>query len=309
MIVLLLASLTCAGFNVQLKQTYGFRPSQLDEAAQTVKSKQMDAIWSAVQNDPATLGPCLKTALQSTDDAWLRYDGSQLLVSIDHSPEAKAMLFDALQRVPMDDVDLRSWVHLASSFGVDGYDTSNLGRKWLAYPKPEYYLPEHGAYKIDRGIGALFIFGSMDEKYATPALIDISKSTTGDSQKIATWLLKQQATPEALSAAPLSHPQLIEPRKSPHNTREEFMSAFNALLSGNEKPFLTLMDAVPDGERDLVAVATADDLDTIRKVRRHYAAINNQHIVEFYDQFTQIILTMVLREMRAERAAAPTAPH
>jgi hypothetical protein len=219
------------------------------------------------------------------------------------------MLFDALQRVPMDDVDLRTWVHFASSFGVDGFDTSGLGRKWLAYPKAEYYLPEHGAYKIDRRTAALFIFGSMDEKYATPALIEISKSATGDQQKIATWLLQQQATPEALGVAPLSRPQLVEPRKSPRNTREEFMSAFRALLDGQDEPFMKLIESVPDGERDLVAVATADDLDTIRKVRRHYAAINNQHMIEFYDQFTQIILTMVLREMRAERAAAPTAPH
>jgi len=57
MIFALLAALTCADFHKLLTQTYGFRPSQLNAAAQTEKSRQMDAIWRAVENDPATLGP------------------------------------------------------------------------------------------------------------------------------------------------------------------------------------------------------------------------------------------------------------
>src|SRR5947199_4630029 len=107
MILALLAALSCTDFSQLLTKTYGFRPSQLNVAAQTEKSRQMDAVWRAVQKDPATLGPCLKEKLkQAGDDNWFRFDGSQLLVSVDHSPEARSMLFDAVGRVPLADVDL-----------------------------------------------------------------------------------------------------------------------------------------------------------------------------------------------------------
>jgi len=312
MIFALLAALTCADFNKLLTQTYGFRPSQLNAAAQMEKSRQMDAVWRAVQKDPATLGPCLGEALKRAgDDNWFRFDGSQLLVSVDHSPEARATLFDAVGRVPLDDVDLRTWVHAVSALGLEGFDTTALAKRWMSYPKPGYSLPEHGAYVVDRANSALFIYGSLDEKFATPALVDLIASGNKEQKEIATWLLMSQATTEALNAvahmnadrlskqaiesrkALLEHPALIDPRKQPLNTRAEFMSAFNALLNGDERPFDRMVAAVEDGERDLVAVMTPADLDTIRRVRRHYAAANNQHAIEYYNQFSQIIMTAV----------------
>jgi len=59
----------------------------------------MDAVWKAVQQDPGTLGPCLKAALKRpTEDDWFLFDGSQLLVSVDHSREAKLILLDGRPR-------------------------------------------------------------------------------------------------------------------------------------------------------------------------------------------------------------------
>jgi hypothetical protein len=83
-------SARCAGLDAQIARTYGFRPSQLDGEGRERKSAQMDALWQAVQSNPAVLGPCLKAALARTkDDGWLLFDGSQLLVSVDPSEAAQ----------------------------------------------------------------------------------------------------------------------------------------------------------------------------------------------------------------------------
>lgn len=302
----------CAELNEQLKRTYGFRPSQLAPEARALKSEQMEAVWDAVRADPSGLVPCLKAALtRAADDSWFRFDGSQLLISVDPSREAKTFLFDALRRVSLDDVDLRTWVRAASALGLEGFDTSELGRRWLFYPRAEYFLPEHGSYRVDRENGAMFIFGALDEQYATPVLAEIARGGDGEPREIATWLLLSQASPDALRElsrlktsglsaeasasvhAIRTRPSLIIPRNPPKTSRDEFLAAFTALLGGNEAPFAHLVKTIPDGERDLVAVATPSDVEVIRKVRRYYIARNTQHAIEDYNQFSQILMTLV----------------
>ncbi len=309
------ASTPCAAFNATLKSTYGFHPSKLSKAESAAKSKEMDAIWKAVEQDPSTLAPCLKEALaQPTEDTWFVFDGSQLLVSVDDSREAKLRLLDALGRVSLDDVNLRSWVAQVSVMGLEGFDTSALGSRWLVYPNASYFLPEHASYHVDRENGAMFIFGTLDETFATPALIALSETSRGEVKNIVAGLLMDQATPEALRAvaqlnvtgltpeviasrrALLEGPNLIVPRNPPRTTRSEYLAAFTSFLAGDPKPFNALMAAVPDGERDLVAVSTPDDLEIIRKVRRRYMAGNNQHAIEYYNQFTVILMTLVWKK-------------
>jgi len=301
----------CAELDALIEKTYGFLPSSLDAAGRESKSAQMDVVWRMVHKNPSALRPCLKAALAKTNDDWFRFDGSQLLVAVDSSREAKLMLLDAFTKVPLDEVDLRTWVAAASSLGVEGFDTSALGRRWLQYPKAEYYLTEHAAYRVDRENGAMFLIGTLDERFATPLLIDLVQTSTGETKEIATWMLMSQATPEALQAlsmmstdglspavianrkALLQKPALIVPRPSPRTTRKNFVDAFRALLDGNDVPFDLLVERVPDGERDLVAVATAEDLDLLRRVRRHYIARNTPHAIEYYNQFSQILMTLV----------------
>jgi hypothetical protein len=97
---------------------------------------------------------------------------------------------------------------------------------------------------------------------------------------------------ESLDAL-LNDPNLVQPRKPPKTSRAEFLEAFAALLKGDEAPFDQLVESVPDGERDLVAVATEGDLELLRRVRRYYIAKNTQHGIAYYNQFTQIIMTLV----------------
>lgn len=315
---------SCSSLKSLVHRTYGFRPSLLTEAARDAKAQQMDAVWQAVQKNPTSLVPCLKAELaQRPDDAWFQFDAGQLLVSVDPSRDSKLTLLAAMKQVSLDDVDPRTWVQTASSLGRDGFDTSDLGRRWLTAPQATYSLPEHGGYEVDRGTGAMFIFGAMDERYATPALSKLSRILSGEAREVATGLLMSQATKEALQAlkeldpaglsaqaiarrqALLEHPTLIEPREPPKTTRKEFLAAFQAFVAGDPQPFDHLVEQVPDGERDVVAVCTPEDVELLRRVRRYYIARSNQHAIDYYNVFSQILMTFVWRA-DAPAKAAPT---
>lgn len=274
----------------------------------------MDRLWDTVRANPGELLPCLRAALADPKtDPWFRFDGSNLLVTIDPSPESKAEQIRRYVAVDLDDVHLGFWVGILAQRGAEGFDVSEAGARWLAFPKAEYYLPQHGAYKIDSLMGAFFIYGSMDEAQATPALLKIASDAGHPAREQALAILLFQATPESFRALKiankvgraekaqsamlrlLENPRRVKPRDKPKTTREEFLKAFNAYVNGDGRPFQALVSEVSDGERDVVAVLNQEDVSLVRKVRRKMIANANQHAFEFYKTFTDILMTLVWR--------------
>jgi len=302
----------CANLQRSIKETYNFSPAKLTEAEKTAKSEAMDRVWENVKSNRSTLVPCLRAAVTDRSaDSFFRFDGSNLLLSLDPSRESKLALIDAYTHVDLRDVDLRVWVGRLALMGVDGFDISPAADKWLRFPNAFYFLPQHGAYKVTVDNGAMFLFGSMDEAHATPALLKIVADKNHPGREIALWGLMNQATTESLQAlrqinprefstkaqqslgALLAKPSLLQPREKPKNTRQEFVSAFESLLAGNAHAFLDLVSEVPDGERDVVAVLKPEDLPLVRKVRRRIIANGNQHSIGFYNSFTSILMTFI----------------
>lgn len=301
----------CDEFQKSVNSTYNFKPSSLTAAEQTAKSEAMDRFWEMVKKGSAKMLPCLRKSLDDPNaDSWFRFDGSNLLVSLDPSEASKAALIRNYTAADLDDVDLRLWVSTLARLGAEGFDVSAAGARWLSYPKAHYYLPEH-AYEVKAFDGALFLFGSMDEAQATPALIKIVSQPNHPGREYALKILMAQATPEALRALKqldattlsgkaasdlrsfLAKPKMFEPRAKPKTTRAEFLAAFEKLLNNDSSYFMDLVEKVPDGERDVVATMKPEDLPLIRKVRRRFIAAGNQHVIEFYDSFTEILMTLV----------------
>src|ERR1043166_9656163 len=175
----------CAEFARSVKATYNFRPSQLKgEDERAAKSAAMDRFWDSVKANKAELLPCLRAALSDPQaNNWFGFDGSNLLVFLDPSQEPKA------EQVGKD-----------GGRAAEGFDVSEAAARWLAYQKAEYYLPQHGAYRVTKFEGALYLYGSMDEAQATPALLKIVKQPGQPGRDYAAALLTLQATPEALRA-------------------------------------------------------------------------------------------------------------
>ena len=310
----------CAEFDETIKGTYNFRPALLaNESERVKKSAAMDKVWTAVKSKPDPLLPCLRQALQAAGaDPWFLFDGSELLVSIDPSEASKKLQIKNYAATNLEDIDLRVWVGTLARLGAEGFDVSGPGERWLAYPKATYYLPEHGALRVDKFLGGIFIFGSMDEAQATPALLQIAGSTDHPGREQAISLLLMQATPEAIDGLKkvnqaklsssaqsalrkhLTQPILFESRAKPRTSREQFLKAFNNAIGGDWNYFLQLVSEVPDGEKDVVATLKAEDVPLVRKVRRLMIARANQHAAEYYVSFTQILMTMIWRPEMAK---------
>jgi len=304
---------SCEGFQRLVQATYDFKPSELSGAEQAIHSAALDTFWNTVKAGRRSSLPCLRAALSTPHDSGLfLVDGSNLLLSLDSSSSAKALQVRAYTSARLDDIDLGGWVGTLAQRGADGFDVSAAGDRWLHYPNAHYYLPEHGAYKVQRLEGALYLYGSMPESLATPALLRLVMSSRETAREDALYLLMNQATPEALrglrALSPttfsdtaraalrrfLTTPPLFERRSGkPLNTRAEFLGAFHSFLAGDGGPFLALADSVPDGERDVVTVMRSEDLPLLREVRRRMVAAANQHARDYYDSFTRIILTLI----------------
>ena len=310
---------SCAELNQTIKATYNFRPALLaNQSERDSKSAAMDKVWNIVKASPGELLPCLRQELDDPQaNAWFRFDGSNLLVSLDPSAASKKLQIKSYVASNLDDVDLRVWVTTLARRGVEDFDVSGAGERWLSYPKAQYFLPEHGAFEVKTFEGALFIFGSMDEAQAVPALLRIVNQSNHPGREVALAILLNENTPESLRSVKqldvsnlspkarnivrneLAHPELFEPRSKPKTSRKEFLDAFEALLNGNSNLFLDLVSKVPDGERDVVATLTPEDLPLVRRVRRRIISGGNQHSIEFYASFTGIIRTIMLKNADA----------
>lgn len=313
----------CDEFQKLIDRTYDFKPTKLTEAEQTKKSADMDAVWNKVKADPKNTLPCLVAALESpTANSFFRFDGSTLLVSLDRSEPAKKLLIRSFARSELEDIVLSDWIAYILRFGLEGLDTSEAAEAWLKAKDPFYYLPQHGTLKVDRYIGALAIFGSMDEKFATPALAGIASQNGHPGRDLAVTLLSKQVTAEAFDAlaridraglsdrslsaikSTLTSPVFIEKRAGqPKVTRNEFIKALSELSEGKGSNFMDLTTKVTDGEKDAVAVLLPEDVALVRKARRYFASTGTPHTPEWYQSFTDILMVMV-RQPEIEKGSA-----
>jgi hypothetical protein len=312
---------SCAEFQKSVDATYNFKPSKLTANERTVKSAAMDTLWEKVKTNQKELLPCLREAINSPSaNNFFKFDASNLLFSLDPTDETKRTLIKAYAEVDFDDIDLQYWMPYVARLAFEGFDVSSAGESWLKHPNPFYYLPQHGTLKIDKEIGALIIYGSMDESIATPSLVKIASEERNPAREIAVRLLIQQSTPEAFRELKrlnqkglsentrqninslLTKPNLLSPREGkPKIIRQEYLDAFQKLVDGNPSAFMDLADKVTDGEKDAIAVMKSEDIPLIRKARRYFAATANPHSPEWYKSFTDILMALTWKPELTEQ--------
>lgn len=304
---------SCANFQQLVKENYTFKPSKLSNSGRETKSEAMDRVWKYVKSNPAEMLPCLHAALQDPKaDQFFLFDGSNLLVTVDPTKESKAIQLRSYTTVDLADVDLRVWVVVLANLALEDFDTTTAAARWLAYSEASYFIPEH-AFGVGPLEGALFLYGTMPESQATPALAKIASDSTHRGRAFAIRLLMDQATPESLRVLRtldqkslsqkqkkalsefFAKPRVVTPRTQPKTTRAEFIPAFEQLAKGDWEKFLDLVEKVPDGEKDVVAVMKAEDIPLLRRVRRKIIANGSQHAIEFYLSFTEILRTLMMK--------------
>ena len=301
----------CDEFMRTVKATYNFNPAQFNDAQRSAASAKLDDFWNHVKQSRGTLMPCLREALKADQSqSFFGIDGSMLLVDVDPSSASKALQVRKFTDADLDGTDLEYWVKTMARRGVEGFDTSEAGAKWLAYPKAKYELSMHGGYPIGSFLGAVFIFGSMDENFATPVLLRIANDVSHPHRDDAIAILSSQVTPASMNAMRQINPaglsaqnqkalqdaqanrDLLKPRANPKLTREENLRAFQGIIDGDYSAFRDMVLKVPDGEVDAIATLRAEDIPLLRRARRASISRCNQHAVSDYASFTAILAAL-----------------
>jgi len=305
----------CDTFQQEIGRTYNFNPAGMSDSQREVQSNRLDAFWSKVRQSRATLVPCLRKALnEERSDSFFNIDGSMLLVDVDPSRASKALQVRNFIKANLDGTDLEYWVKTMARRGVEGFDTSEAGAKWLAYPKAKYKDSVHGGFPVGSFFGAVFIFGSMDEDLAAPVLLRIVNQLDHPHRDDALAILMSQATSASMNALRqvntagfprgttegirelLEDPNVLKPRAKPKLTREEQLIAFQGIVDGNYGPFREMVMKAPDGEADAVATLLPEDIPLVRRARRASISRCNQHAVSDYGSFTKILWALVWKQ-------------
>jgi hypothetical protein len=305
----------CADLQTRIRSVYDFRPSKLDAKGQEAKAKQMDEVWELVKKQRDVLVPCLRTALAAPDaDRWFQIDGSALLLEVDPTPESRATKLAHWLHADWSDLAPEPWLHAMVELGVAGLDVAEAGQRWLVGGET-FYVAAH-ALEVDAHNGAFFLFGSMDEKLATPALARLAADPKQKGREIALDLLAAQATPEALkalraidldsfpeksraAAAPLLGKPTLLAKASANSfvSRDKLLKAFRAFVKGDAEPLVDTQ--FRDGKTEdrwaerVHGVLKDEDLPLLREVRRTRMTYFTDEALYDYVTYSRILMARV----------------
>jgi tetratricopeptide (TPR) repeat protein len=314
----------CGELARMVDATYGFRPSKLTKPEYDAKAKQLDAVWSYAEAHAAGVKGCLRQMLEEPrPGSYFPIDGSSLLVKIDPTSASRELQARLWTEANLADVDPRVWVETLAHLGVDGVDVSKAGRRWLTEPNLKYELPEHGGYEVTAYDGGVFLFGSMDEALARPALLEIARDVHSPGRLNALWLLLFQATTEAreaLRGLPLDDlpakardgiaEALAAPAvpETPYKTipifqRAELVSALQARARDEREAFDQLAGQERFADSGAQVLLPSDEVQ-VRLLRRKLVARSNQHGLDDYIVLSKLLIAMEERR----RVPAESAP-
>ena len=188
---------SCADLSAQKEKVYGFHLAQLNETQIDAKSKEIDAYWKQVQSAGPGAVNCLKQMLaDEKTDHLFQFDAASFLFQLDKSPDSLNLIKDALAQADFQETDPANYLSLALELGQRGADIQALAGKILLYPNAVVHISEH-ALDLDSDTAALFLYGSMDPKKASDALIKQLQAQQPFVRAAAAHLLAEQMTESA----------------------------------------------------------------------------------------------------------------
>jgi len=188
---------SCADLSAQKEKVYGFHLAQLNETQIDAKSKEIDAYWKQVQSAGPGAVNCLKQMLaDEKTDHLFQFDAASFLFQLDKSPDSLNLIKDALAQADFQETDPANYLSLALELGQRGADIQALAGKILLYPNAVVHISEH-ALDLDSDTAALFLYGSMDPKKASDALIKQLQAEQPFVRAAAAHLLAEQMTESA----------------------------------------------------------------------------------------------------------------
>lgn len=305
-------SQSCDPLNSLRSSTYNFHPAKLTNAERNIKSREMDSFWAAVKQAGPPGITCLKQMLDGApSDPYFVFDGSSLLLSLQHDRASLLLVERVLPGTSLDDVAIASYVRLVLHLSISGVDIGPLAHKYLVYPNVDTYLPEHGAMKLDRLAGATLLYGSMPQDQAAQDLTAVVEDEKSPSREVALELLalnmadasfrfiKSNAATVPLSAA--AH-QYIDPvlrrtpyhaRPTPKFSRERVIQILRQIP--NFTPDFPGVAGNADLEESASDLLTEADLPLLQEARRKSIQSVSDESLDEYFALSTIMLNVINR--------------
>jgi hypothetical protein len=118
-------------------------------------------------------------------DSFFLYDGAQLLLSLEPGTTDLDLLRKALLTVHLADVQPAQFVRSTLRLAHADQDTGPIAHRYMEAKEVTTYLPEHGAYKLDRVAGAILLYGSMNPAVADRYLASEASSSLSETRDAA----------------------------------------------------------------------------------------------------------------------------
>jgi hypothetical protein len=299
----------CAALAQAKARTYGFHPSSLTKDERQRRSKQMDEFWNLAEKSGQPGLACLREmiAAERTDTFFL-FDGASLLASLDKSGASDRAILDGLVRTDMQDVASDGYIELCLRLSRRKVNIGAAAGKYLQAPNVTVYLPQHGAYKLDRIRGAILLYGSSEPALVDKYLIPELSSPDEEVRSTAAIILSQNLTEDSLRALNalggmdkfakeaqesvrfVTTRRPVEVSKPAKYTRRQMLDKLARLPE---------MDAEIDEAEDkaldnsIYATLTPDDLAALREGRRRMIVGVSDESVEGYEEMSRVLLNLI----------------
>jgi hypothetical protein len=313
-IVLLLGSVgfaqdQCSAISQAKASTYGFHPATLPKAERQQKSNQMDGFWSLVKTSGVAGLACVRQLMaQETTDTYFLFDGASLLLNLDKSGASDQAILDGLARTDLRDVAPDAFISFCLKLGKRNVDIGPAAAQYLHAEHVTVFLPQHGAYKLDRTRGAILLYGSLRpalvDKYLIPELSSpnqevrdtaafvLSLNLTEESYKALTALggMENFSKESRESVTYIKTRREIEVAKPAKYTRQQMLDKL-ARLPEMDSDINEAEDKALDNS--MYATFTAADLDALREGRRKMIVGVSNESVEGYEEMSRILLNLI----------------
>jgi len=269
----------------------------------------MDAFWNLAKKTGQPGLACLREmiAAEKTDTFFL-FDGASLLANLDKSGASDKAILDGLVRTDMQDVAADGYIELCLRLSRRKVDIGAAAAKYLHAPDVTVYLPQHGAYKLDRIRGATRLYGSSEPALVDKYLIPELSSLDEEVRSTAAIILSQNLTEDSLKA--LSALGGVEKFSKEAQDSVRFVITRRTVevskpAKYTRQQMLAKLARLPDmdGEIDeaenkaldnsIYATLAPDDLPALREGRRRMIVGVSNESVEGYEEMSRILLNLI----------------
>jgi hypothetical protein len=182
-----------------VRQTYSFKPHELDDDQQTAHAAELDRFWDLVSKHPDRYLPQLRAELEADRQLpfpFFYFDGGQLLMKLSPAADDRRRVLGALARADLLDIEPISYVRTVSGLARDGLDTSAAALRILDDPQFNPRVVEH-ALELGRGDSLIFMLLPSNNPAIAPAVLaEFPKRRDEGARKALLLMTYHLATPE-----------------------------------------------------------------------------------------------------------------